>query len=279
MFYKSIRKKTLSIFSNGIMIIVSLICLYPVFWMITSSFKTETEFLMNPLALPTSLQLDNFLRAIEVGRMHEFFMNSVFNSVTSVTLIVILSFVTGYILSRFEFRGKRLIYAGLMSSLLIPPMALLIPIFSMFSDLGLLDGRFTLLIPYIAFGLPIPIYLISSYIKAIPNELEEAASIDGSGFIRTMFTIIMPITKPVIATTIVLGFLNTWNEFPFALVLVRSDALRTIPLGLNNFIGVYHRDFTGNVAALTIAVLPVLIVYSIFSGKIIRGMASGAVKG
>jgi raffinose/stachyose/melibiose transport system permease protein len=166
-----------------------------------------------------------------------------------------------------------------MFGMLIPEHSLLVPLFIMYKNIGFLDKVYSLIIPYIAFGLPMSIFLIESYVRMVPRELEEAAHVDGSSFVYTMFSIIMPICKPVISTALILAFLDKWNEFSFALVLIRSDRFKTIPIGLTNFFGVHTTDYTQFMAALVIASLPVIIIYAIFNKSIIKGMVAGAVKG
>ena len=163
--------------------------------------------------------------------------------------------------------------------MLIPIYALLIPIFLEFKAFGLLNKRITLILPYIAFALPVGVFLVESYVKAIPWEMEEAACIDGCRFGQTMSRIILPMCQPVLSTTAILSFLNTWNEFPLALVLIRSNRLKTMPLGVTNFVGTYTVNYPLMFAALSISALPVIIVYLLFYSKVMNGMVSGAVKG
>jgi raffinose/stachyose/melibiose transport system permease protein len=155
----------------------------------------------------------------------------------------------------------------------------MVPIFVEYRIIGMLNNRFTLLPVYFSFGLPISIFLIESFIGSIPIELEEAAIIDGSSLVRTMFTIIMPLCRPVLATVIILSFMGTWNEFPFALVLIKDNVLKTVPVGLRNFQGAHSAKYTEFLAGLTISLFPVIIVYSVFYKKIIVGMTAGTVKG
>ena len=264
---------------NGIMILFSFTCVFPLFWMIYSSLKTQKEFSLNIISLPVNPQFGNYIEAIKVGEMHIFFFNSLFISVISVVIVILIGFITGYFLSRFNFRGRNFLYILFLSGMLVPVYGLLIPVFIQFGKFGLLDNRFTLILPYVAFGMPMAIFLLESFITSIPIELEEAALMDGSSLTNTLMNIIMPICKPAISTVIILISLQVWNEFPFALVLIRSRVLKTLPVGLTYFSGQYTTNYTQLMAALVIAVLPVIIVYLLFYKKIIKGMAAGAVKG
>ena len=147
------------------------------------------------------------------------------------------------------------------------------------NGVGLTNHWYTLLIPYIGFGLPISIMLIESYISSIPGELEEAAAIDGCSFTRTLFQIVFPLASPILATVAIIQFFAVWNEFTFALILVNDDSLRTVPVGLTMFKGAYTVDYPRMMAGIMVTMLPVMILYFIFSKRIIEGMVAGAVKG
>lgn len=273
-------KKMISVsFSNFICVIMSFTCVVPVIWMIYSSLKTEKEFSLSILSLPQTPQWGNYIKAFSVGNMGQYVVNSMFNSVVATVITCVLAFMVGYCLARFYFCGNRAIYYLFMAGMLVPIYALLLPIFIEFKTLHMINKAYTLLLPYIAFQLPIAVFLMESYMDGIPIELEEAAYIDGCGPIKAMFKIIMPVCKPVTATAAILTFLNNWNEFPLALVLVSKDALKTIPIGLTFFKGAHSTDFTLLFAALTIATLPVIVLYLLFSKQIMQGMVNGAVKG
>lgn len=259
--------------------LLSITCIFPIVWMIYSSLKTQKEFAIDIISLPQKPAFSNYVQAITEGNLGTYFMNSVYYTVISVLIAVILSFVIGYILSRFKFRGRTFIYYFFLAGMLIPIYALLIPIFLEFKAFGLLNKRITLILPYIAFALPVGVFLVESYVKAIPWEMEEAACIDGCRFGQTMSRIILPMCQPVLSTTAILSFLNTWNEFPLALVLIRSNRLKTMPLGVTNFVGTYTVNYPLMFAALSISALPVIIVYLLFYSKVMNGMVSGAVKG
>ena len=259
--------------------LLSITCIFPIVWMIYSSLKTQKEFAIDIISLPQKPAFSNYVQAITEGNLGTYFMNSVYYTVISVLIAVILSFVLGYILSRFKFRGRTFIYYFFLAGMLIPIYALLIPIFLEFKAFGLLNKRITLILPYIAFALPVGVFLVESYVKAIPWEMEEAACIDGCRFGQTMSRIILPMCQPVLSTTAILSFLNTWNEFPLALVLIRSNRLKTMPLGVTNFVGTYTVNYPLMFAALSISALPVIIVYLLFYSKVMNGMVSGAVKG
>ncbi|WP_027628521.1 carbohydrate ABC transporter permease [Ruminiclostridium cellobioparum] len=266
-------------FINLFMVIFSITCLFPLIWMFYSSLKTQKEFSLDIISLPGILHFDNYMEAIKVGKMHMFFGNSLFNSVFSVVLIIIIGFVIAYFLSRYNFKMRNLIYVLFLFGMLVPVHSLLIPLFIQFKVLWLLDKRFTLILPYVAFGLPMAIFLFESFIKSVPVEIEEAAYLDGSNTSTIIFKIVLPVCRPVLSTILILSFLNSWNEFPFALILLRKQSLKTIPIGLSNFNGAYSVNYPQLMAAMVIAVLPVIIIYLLASKRIIEGMTAGSVKG
>lgn len=265
---------------NAMLTLFSLSCVFPIIWMIISSLKTSPEFNRSIIALPEKLVFSNYVDAFRISRMDVYYLNTIFNAVISMVFVLILSFIVGYFLSRFKFFGRDLIYMLILAGMLIPIHSLLIPLFIQFKTLGLFDKRFTLIIPYVAFAMPFAVFLIESYMKSIPIEMEEAAVIDGSGFMRMLFLIIMPLCTPILTTVAIIQlFTKWWNEFPFALVLIGSEKYKTIPLGLMNFSSQYSTNYPMKMAALTLSILPVILIYVLFNRKIIEGMVTGAVKG
>ena len=276
---KKAVKAVETVIANGFVTLFSVTCIFPIIWKIYSSLKTDQEFSLDILSLPKKLIFDNYARAIEEGNIGSYFMNSMFNTLITVAVVIVIAFVTGYCLSRFKFRGRTFVYYMFLSGMLIPIYALLIPIFVEFKSLGLLNKRYTLILPYIAFALPVAVFLVESSVASVPIEIEEAACIDGSSFLHTMFAIVMPMCRPVLSTSAILTFLNTWNEFPLALVLIRSNSLKTMPIGLTNFVGSYTVNYPLMLAALVVSTLPVVIMYLLFYNQIMKGMTAGAVKG
>jgi raffinose/stachyose/melibiose transport system permease protein len=264
---------------NLLVSLLSLSCIFPVVWMMYSSLKTQKEFALNIVSLPSHPQFANYSQALVEGNLGVAFLNSMLYTTVSVVFAVTLAFIIGYLLSRFSFPGRSFVYTFFLAGMLIPVYALLIPIFLEFKMFGLLNKRITLIIPYIAFALPVGVFLVESYVKSIPMEMEEAACIDGCSFTQTLVLVIFPICKPVLSTTAILSFLSTWNEFPLALVLIRSNRLKTLPLGVTNFVGTYTVNYPLMFAALVISALPVILMYLVFSQNVMHGMVNGAVKG
>lgn len=268
-------------FVNLILIIFSLSCIFPLFWMFYSSLKEKRVFNADIIGLPANPTLSNYTKILTNPDYHIF--QSMFNSfrVTflSVALIVICGFIVGYIIARVRFKLNRVLYVMFLMGMLIPIHSLLVPIYIVFKNFGLTDKWYTLIIPYIAFGLPIAIFLVEGFIKGIPVALEEAAAIDGSSFSRTLFSIILPVAKPILTTIAIIQTFACWNEFSFALVLVSNSRLQTVPLAMTQFTGQFASDYPKIMAAMLLTMSPIIILYFVFSKQIIKGMVAGAVKG
>lgn len=264
---------------NVAMVVFSVACIFPIVWIVYSSLKTKDEFMLDAVRLPQQWAFRNYYKAFVEGDMSQYFVSSALNTAVTVTLVLFLAFCAAYALARFRFRFRNAIYSFLIAGMLIPVYGLLVPLFLQFKQFGLYDKFYTLILPYIAIRLPLPIFLLESFIRTVPAELDEAAHIDGASKFYTMTRIILPICKPAIATVVILAFLDTWNEFPFALVLVSNEAFKTIPVGLTNFYGQYTSDYTTLMAAMVLSIVPVLAVYLAFYKNIMKGMTAGAVKG
>ena len=265
--------------ANLFVILISFTCVFPIIWLIYSTLKTSAEFDTNVIALPVNPTLDNYKKVLTVSSMPKNMLNSVMISVITVMLILVTSFVIGYFLARYDFRFRNLIYGGFLIGMLIPIHSLMVPIYIIFSKLHINDHRFTLVIPYLAFQMPIALYLMENYIHSIPREMEEAAAIDGASFDMRLFRIVLPMAKPVMTAAGIIAFFYCWNEFSFALILTTRETLRTLPLGLALFKGSYTTNYPMLMAAMAIAIAPALVTYMLFSKNIIKGMMSGAVKG
>lgn len=274
-----IKRYLAEFFVNVPIFLLSLTCIFPVVWLLYSSVKTDAEFNISPVSLPTKIHMDNFSMAFKRANFGTFVLNSLFNSVISLLLVLVISFILGYLLSRYRFFGRSIVYGVLMAAMMIPIYALIVPIFIQEKKLGLLNNHFSLIPVYVAMELPTSVFLIDSYIKGISVDLEDAASIDGASLPRTMFTIIMPICRPILSTVVILTFMHVWNEFPFAQVLLSKEELKTIPIGLTYFTSQYSTSYTLLLAALAMATIPVLVIYLFFYNKIMEGMMAGAVKG
>ena len=276
---KKVGKSIGKVICNGLLLVFSFSCIFPMVWIFYSSFKTQAEFTQSSTALPQALNLKNYISVFTQTKLGMYMLNSARNTILSVLIIIVFSFLAGYVLSRYRFRGRSLIYNYFIMGMLIPVHALLVPMYVQLRQSGLTNHWYTLLFPYVAFGLPISIMLIESYIASIPKELEEAAAIAGCGFVRCLFQIVFPLAMPILSTVAIIQFFAVWNEFSFSLILVNSDTLRTVPVGLTMFKSAYTVDYPRLMAGIMTTTLPVMILYFVFSKRIIEGMVAGAVKG
>jgi len=276
---RHLRFSPLKILGNAVFMLMSLGCLFPVIWVGYTSFKPLTEYNASILSLPRNPTLANYRQIISTSKFLSYFTNSAAASLATLAVVLLLAFLSGYFLSRFKFRGRNLIYGFFMLGIVVPTHAWLLPVFIQFKAMGLYDNRATLIFPYVAFALPTAIFLIESFVRTIPIEMEESAMIEGCTVWSTLRHIIMPLCLPIIATVVILTFNGSWNEFPFAMVLINRDALKTVPVALTMFTGAYTTNYPQLVAALGVAILPVIVIYLAFSNNIMKGMTAGAVKG
>lgn len=276
-----IKKGVLGVFLNVILIIFSATCIFPLVWMLYSSLKEKRVFNADIIGLPKSPTLQNYINILTNTDYHlgRSMRNSLVVTACSVALIVFFSFIVGYILARVRFKLNRVMYVMFLMGMLIPIHSLLVPIYLVFKNTNLSNQWFTLIIPYVAFGLPTAIFLVEGFVKGIPSALEEAAAIDGSSFSRTLFQIIMPICRPIMTTVAIINVFTCWNEFSFALVLLKDQALHTVPLAMTQFTGQFSSDYPKIMSAMLLTMSPIVILYFIGSKQIIKGMVAGAVKG
>ncbi|WP_044479454.1 carbohydrate ABC transporter permease [Paenibacillus antibioticophila] len=251
----------------------------PLFWMVVNSFKTEQEYAVNPFSLPETLQFSNYAEAWKIANMNVYFLNSLFVTFASLIVTVLLGALASYFLSRFEFKLRGLTYGVFLLGMLVPIHATLIPIFLIMQKLHFLDTHLSLILPYTAFHLSLTIIILEGFMRGFPKDLEESGVMDGAGIFRIFWSIILPITRPAMATVIILNFIYNWNEYLFALVLISSSELKTLPLGLANFVGIETASLTLQMSALTMALIPIVIFYLLLQKQLVTGMTAGAVKG
>ncbi|AJS61705.1 carbohydrate ABC transporter permease [Paenibacillus sp. IHBB 10380] len=276
---KKLVGKGLSVLGKLILLGYAVFTLYPLYWLFISAFKTNEDFFQRPYALPHEWMKENIIRAWDLGNMGRAMYNSTLVTLSSVILTLILGLLAGYVLSRFNFRFKKVVVTLFLAGLLIPIHSTLVPLFLMMKEIGLLDTYGALILPYTAFELPIAIFLAMGYMASIPREIEEAAMIDGNGWWGIFGRIIFPLCTPIIATISILAFLRFWNDFSFALVFINSQALKTLPLSLALFSDGFGTDYSLTMGAMAIAVIPTILVYLILQDQIMKGMVAGSIKG
>ncbi|AZS15935.1 carbohydrate ABC transporter permease [Paenibacillus lutimineralis] len=267
------------LFAYTFLSLFAIMNIVPLFWMVVNSFKKEQEYAANPFSLPTDFQFSNYVEAWKVANMDVYFFNSILVTLVSLIVTVLLGALAAYFLSRFQFKLRGLTYSLFLLGMLVPIHATLIPIFLIMQKLHLIDTYFSLILPYTAFHLSLTVFILEGFMRGFPKDLEESGVVDGAGIYRIFWSIILPITRPALATVIILNFIYNWNEYLFALVLITSSELKTLPLGLANFVGIETASLTLQMAALTIALIPIIIFYLLLQKQLVAGMTAGAVKG
>jgi raffinose/stachyose/melibiose transport system permease protein len=276
---RRIRSKAGGFAVNALLLAYSVFNVLPVFWMVLSSLKTEQDYQTNVLAFPQEIRLANYYDVIIGAKLHRYIVNTAINVLVVVPVALFFVFVVGYLLSRFQFRGRNLIYGMFMLGIFLPMHALLVPLYLEFSSLNLLDRRYTLWLPLIAFSIPMSVFVTEGFIKTIPISVEEAAYADGANFPKRLLYVVMPMCAPVLSTSLILIFISVWNEFALSYPLLQRDEYRTISYAVKLFEGLNAANLTLQLTALVVASLPVIILYLLFTDQIISGMVTGAVKG
>lgn len=263
------------IFKYFVIFFVLVVSIYPILWVFISSFKEVP----GGLGLPEKWVFDGYITIFTKLNIQTYFFNSILISVVSTVLSVTVVAMAAYVSARIEFRGKGLVTAMFASTLFIPAISISFPIYRMMGSLGLRDTKESLMFVYTGLGIAVTFFIIRSYFLTLPKEMEEAAQMDGCGYTGTFFRIIVPIAKPGLATAAILVFLNNWNEFYFATILLVSKENMTIPALLGQFKTAYSQNLNGMFSAIIVAVVPTIIVFSATSEMFVKSLTAGAVKG
>jgi len=282
------RRKENGIFNKlllqMILIIWVIFQVVPILWLVSSSFKPSVGIMNNPFSFPLkSLTIENYdfqkFKTFAGIDISIFFKNSAVVTLISLILLTAVALLAGYALARIRFPGKNIFIFFFIVLMGIPIHALIIPLYYLIGKIGLLNNYFGLAFPYIAFRFSFSTLLAQAYFKQYPNEIVEAAKMDGCGHLRIFFSIIMPGSIGIISTILIVNFIQFWNEFLFALVIMRDNAAKTLTVGLMSFKGERATDWGPMLAVITLAILPTLLFYLIFSRNLIKGLTAGAIKG
>ena len=258
---------------------IIIISLGPFIWVFLSSFKTNKEILSFSFGLPEVFSFRNYANAFKLAPITRYFVNSIFVTFMGVVVNVTFMSMAAYVLSRFNFKGRNLIRTIFSMGLLIPGAALLLPLYMSIKAVGLYNNVWGLIIVYAAFGTAASVFIMSSYFRTIPREMEESAYIDGAGFVGTFLRIIIPLTRPALATAGIMQFLLCWNEFQFSLILTTGHESRTLPVALYYFKSAFASDYGAMFAAITLVSLPSIIMYIFTQKQVASGLTAGSVKG
>lgn len=261
-----------------VLVVVAATMLFPILWVAMNAFRDNTQIYGNPFALPHPFVMANFPHALEGIRLAVTLSNSLIYSIVTVSITLVLGSMTAFYLAKFT-RGN-LLYLYFILGIMIPVQAILIPLFIDIRNMHLINTRLGIVIVYVATNLPIAIFILTGFMrKGVPDELLEAAAIDGAGPLRAFFRLALPISIPGVVTVLTLVFLNIWNEFLFALVILSSPLLKTLNLAVYLLRGEYSSDQGLLAAGSVILIIPAIIIYILFQEQVVRGLTAGAVKG
>lgn len=256
-----------------------IVCLLPFFFMLLCTLKTQKEIMKNGVfSLPEALNLNNYLEVFS-GSIWRYFANSVIVMVITLIILLMFSAFAAYPLSRWKFKLNKPIYSLIVACMSVPIHVTLLPLFMMMTKTGLYDSIWALIGPYVAFNLPISVFILTTFMAGVPKDLEEAAGIDGCGRYGIFWKVMLPLAKPGLSTLLIYDGVNIWNEFSFALTLTQTSVNRTLPLAVNEFQGQYTMNIPMIMTVLFISILPMILVYIFTKDKLIEGMMAGAVKG
>ncbi|WDH80464.1 carbohydrate ABC transporter permease [Paenibacillus urinalis] len=262
-----------------VLLLYGIVTLYPFIWLVTSAFKTNEDFYNRPFGLPEVWKWENFTVAWESSNLGNAFNNSMIVSIGSLVLTLFISALASFVLARFSFRWKGIMLAFFVIGMLIPIHSTLVPLFILMKQMFLLNTYWALILPYTAFALPTAIFILTAYLTSIPRDIEEAAFMDGTGLWGLFFRIMLPMSLPALSTVTILSFLHAWNDFSFALVFINKTELKTLPLAIANFADGYQTDYGLTLAAMTLSIIPTVLLYLLFQEQMMKGMTAGAVKG
>jgi ABC-type glycerol-3-phosphate transport system permease component len=262
-----------------IMAVMVVLTVYPLIWMAMGGFKNGAEFYQNIWGIPATLDFANFGYAWTEANLAQKFLNSIIVTLGTMALTLPITSMAGYALAKIRFRGRGVAYVVILLGIMVPYGVIAIPVFTVIVDLHLLNTLLGLVLVYTANAIPLGVFLMYSFFESIPDELEEAAQVDGCTPIGAFFRVVLPLARPGLATQLILTGTTVWNEYFMASLLIHQESLQTLPLGLVVFTSRYGTDYPQLFAALTIVTLPMVVLYLAAQKQFISGLAAGAVKG
>lgn len=274
------QRATGAVAVHAILLGYTLIALYPISLVLINSFKSRKGIFGDPMALPTekSFSLEGFEQVLERSNFELYFGNSLIVTVVTLVIVLLTGAMAAWALSEYKFRGNLALAIYLSLGIMIPIRLGSVSILQLVVDLGLINTLTALILVYTAQSLPLAVFILSEFMSQIPKDLKEAARCDGVSEYKIFYAIILPLTRPAIATVGVFSMIPVWNDLWFPLILAPSEETQTITLGVQQFVGQYVTNWNAVLASLTLAIIPVLVLYVIFSRQLVRGITSGAVK-
>ena len=257
----------------------TVIILYPIFVVIISSFKSNEEIYTSPWGFPRSWMLESYTLIWTRFDMGYYFLNSIYYAVCGCMISLVLCSMGAFAISKLKWKLSKLTMAYFLLGMMVPVHATIIPLYINILKIGIRDPRISLLLVFVAYAVPFTVFVLASFMESIPRSLEEAAVIDGCNVFMLFLKIITPLTKPAIATVTVFNFLGIWNDLLMSLVFITEEKHKTLQLGLLRFQSQFTTRYSPMLAALTIAMIPVIVVYLFLQDKIVEGVSAGAIKG
>lgn len=277
---KRITGRAKSCITHAFLLIFAFTQIYPLFWLFEFSLKDNSEIFGGNIAgLPEHWRFGNYVTAFFNANVIQYFINSVIVTGATIVITLIVSAMSAYAISRMIWRGRETTLKIILMGMMVPIHAALLPLFIILSKAHLLNSYWSLIIPYIAFGLPMAVYLFTSFMESLPKELEEAAVIDGCGIYQMFWKIIFPLIRPAIATVSIFTFISSWNELMFAVTFINKAEYKTLTVGIMSMVGAYTTKWGEIGAGLMIATIPTVIMYLLLSEQVQKSLVAGAVKG
>jgi raffinose/stachyose/melibiose transport system permease protein len=273
-------QRKLSLFFTYLALTIwSVIVLFPIWTLIVNSLKPQKEIFRDPFGLPKTFTFAGYEAAWSNGRFDLYFFNTIYVTVISLTLILFFGSMAAYALSKWKSPASRFLYVFFIAGLMIPIRLGTLDLVRLIKYLGLQDTLWSLIPVYVAMGMPIATFVLTAFIKTLPGEMFEAAKIDGASEWRIYTQIVLPLMHPALATVAIFNMIKIWNDFWFPLVFIRAEESRTVALGVSLLFGQYRTDWTRALSTLSLAAIPILILYVLLSREFIKGLTAGAVKG
>ncbi len=279
---QSIRPRSLTVQRVLIQLILVLVtagCLYPLFWLLITSMKSQAGYLADKFAVEWPFHFENLLTAFRGGRFARWFLNSVVITGVSTILATLLACLSAFVFAKMPFKGSRVLLNAIIALMVVPPVVMITPLFVMYNQLNLHSTFQGIVIIYVGLTLPFSVYLLTNFFKTIPHELLEAAFIDGYGRLGILVKICVPLSGAAITTLIITNALWVWNELLLALSFLAKDEMRTLMVGITAFRTRYMLDVPVTMAGLLLTTIPMLVLYAVFQQSFIRGLTEGSVKG
>lgn len=274
------KKNVIKIVFVILILVFLVIQIYPVIWLFIASVKPTVELASEPFAFPKTVTFENFVNVLSDGKIGMYMWNSLKVTGLSLILIVVLSSTAGYALSKFRMGGKKQIYSFFTFGIMVPVQITLIPLFIFYSNVGILNTSMSLVLPQVGFALPLSVMMFVSFYEFVPNELIEAAIVDGCSPFRTFIQIVFPLARNTVITIASMYSILIWNDFIFANTFISETNAKTVAMGLKDYVGAFGNvDWGSTFAAIAISILPPLIIYFSLNKSVTAGMTMGATKG